>query len=458
MDRLNTRRRRKIAPFIPDAAPLPPENIQELAAQSRQKAADLNQHALGYGVLAEKEWEAAAIPAPDLAAMRQYRKNRIVQELVARELDGIIIYDPVNIRYATDSTNMQLWVAHNATRFCFIGADGRTVLFDYHASEHLSDHAGTVDEVRPCISIIPMYTGELVAERAEGWADSIADLLREYGSGKKRIAFDHIDIEAAEALKRRRIDVVGGQTPMEFARAIKSPDEVICMRRALTACECAMAEMEAAMAPGMSENDLWAVLHHGNIIRGGEWIETRLLTSGPRTNPWFQECSSRIIEAGDIVAFDTDLIGPYGYCADISRTWLAGDGPASNEQRDLYRIAFEQIQHNISLLKPGISMRELMEASRKLPLDCLPNRYSVLYHGVGLCDEYPSVPYPDDMQPGTPMEDVLAPGMVICVESYAGRLGGREGVKLEEQVLITGTGYEVLSKYPWDERLLGLQP
>jgi Xaa-Pro dipeptidase len=68
------------------------------------------------------------------------------------------------------------------------------------------------------------------------------------------------------------------------------------------------------------------------------------------------------------------------------------------------------------------------------------------------------VPYPDDMQPGTPMEDVLAPGMVICVESYAGRLGGREGVKLEEQVLITGTGYEVLSKYPWDERLLGLQP
>ena len=95
--------------------------------------------------------------------------------------------------------------------------------------------------------------------------------------------------------------------------------------------------MEAALKPGISENELWAELHRGNIARGGEWIETRLLSSGPRTNPWFQECSSRIIEAGDLVAFDTDLIGPYGFCADLSRTWLCGDGPPSDEQRDLYR-------------------------------------------------------------------------------------------------------------------------
>ena len=81
---------------------------------------------------------------------------------------------------------------------------------------------------------------------------------------------------------------------MEQARLIKSPDEILCMRRAIVACEAAMGEMQAALRPGISENELWAELHRGNIARGGEWIETRLLSSGPRTNPWFQECSSRM--------------------------------------------------------------------------------------------------------------------------------------------------------------------
>ena len=70
----------------------------------------------------------------------------------------------------------------------------------------------------------------------------------------------------------------------------------------------------------MSENDIWAVLHAENIRRGGEWIETRLLASGPRTNQWFQECGPRIVQNNEILAFDTDLVGSYGICVDISRT------------------------------------------------------------------------------------------------------------------------------------------
>ena len=73
--------------------------------------------------------------------------------------------------------------------------------------------------------------------------------------------------------------------------------------------------MREALRPGITENALWAELHRGNIAGGGEWIECRLLASGPRTNPWFRESSMRVIERGDIVAFDTDLIGPYGYCS-----------------------------------------------------------------------------------------------------------------------------------------------
>ena len=86
---------------------------------------------------------------------------------------------------------------------------------------------------------------------------------------------------------------------MELARVIKSHDEIQCMRASITVCEAAMHEMRARLAPGMTENALWSILHQVNIARGGEWIETRLLTSGPKTNPWFQESGFRIIEAGD---------------------------------------------------------------------------------------------------------------------------------------------------------------
>lgn len=448
-------RHRKIMPFSPDDSAIAGQPDAALVRAARDKAAALNQHVLGYGALAEAEWAAVGIPAPDLAAMRTYRLDRIRAELARRDYAGLLVYDPVNIRYATDSTNMQLWVTHNATRFCFVATDGPVILYDYHHSEHLSDHAGVVDEVRHCLSTIFMYGGDLIDERIGRWADEVAALVAETGGGNRRIAIDCLQPGAHAALIARGIKVHDGQQVIERARAVKSADEIVCMRRAVVACERAMAEMEAGLRPGMSENDLWALLHHGNIVRGGEWIESRLLASGPRTNPWFQESSARIIEAGDLVAFDTDLIGPYGFCADLSRTWLAGDGAPTDEQRALYRIAADQVAYNMDLLRPGLSFRDLWETAKSLPADCLPNRYGCLYHGVGLCDEYPTIPYRDDVEPDIPADETLVPGMVLCVESYTGRLGGHEGVKLEEQVLITETGFEQLSAYPLDARLNG---
>jgi Xaa-Pro dipeptidase len=437
-------RHRKIMPFEPGSE-------AALREQSRKKAASLNQHVLGYGETAEREWAAAGIAAPDLPAMRKYRLERIRAELKRCDYAGVLLYDPVNIRYATD---MQLWVAHNPTRHCFVATDGPVVLFDYFSCEHLSDHSGVVDEVRPAVSFMYMYGGELTDMKARRWAEGIADLVKQHGGGNGRIAVDHLNQEGVQQLARLGISVGNGEAVMESARLIKSSDEILAMRRAIVACEAAMGEMEAALAPGISENELWAELHRANIARGGEWIETRLLSTGPRTNPWFQECSSRIIEAGDLVAFDTDLIGPYGFCADLSRTWLCGDGQPSNEQRDLFRIAADQIAHNTALPRPGIGFRELVETSEIPPPDCFPTRYGVLYHGVGLADEYPTLPHAADWTEDTP-DGVLEPGMVLCVESYIGRLGGREGVKIEEQILITETGNEQLSRYPLDARLLG---
>ncbi|MBX3568562.1 MAG: aminopeptidase P family protein [Rhizobiaceae bacterium] len=438
-------KQRKIAPFRPSEE-------ADLRVAARRKAAALNSHALGYGATAEREWAAAGIPAPDLPAMRKYRLERIRAELRRRDLAGALLYDPINIRYATDSTNMQLWVAHNPTRYCFVATDGPVVLFDYFSCEHLSDHSGVVDEVRPAVSWMYMYGGEFIEMKVRRWAAGIADLVKTHGGGNTRLAADHLNPEGVAELARLGVSVHNGEAVMEQARLIKSPDEILAMRRAIVACEAAMGEMHAALRPGISENELWAELHRASIARGGEWIETRLLASGPRTNPWFQECSSRLIEAGDLVAFDTDLIGPYGFCADLSRTWLCGDGEPGNEQRDLFQMAVEQIARNTELMKPGASFRDLIERSSVPPPDCYPTRYGVLYHGVGLADEYPTLPHASDCTEDTP-DGLIEPGMVLCVESYMGRLGGREGVKIEEQILITAEGNQKLSSYP-----VALQP
>jgi Xaa-Pro aminopeptidase len=210
--------------------------------------------------------------------------------------------------------------------------------------------------------------------------------------------------------------------------------------------------MRAALRPGMSENALWAVLHRVNIEQGGEWIETRLLSAGRRTNPWFQECGEGIIEAADLVSFDTDLIGPYGYCADISRTFLCGRDKATPAQRRLFALAREQIETNIGLIKPGLGFRELAERGYRLPPEMRANRYSVVAHGVGLRDEYPSCLYPEDFA-AAGYDGVIEAGMTLCVESYIGEEGGAEGVKLEEQVLVTESGIERLSSFPFEEAL-----
>jgi Xaa-Pro aminopeptidase len=160
----------------------------------------------------------------------------------------------------------------------------------------------------------------------------------------------------------------------------------------------------------------------------------------------------RAIEAGDLVSFDTDLIGPYGYCADISRAWVCGNRP-TDEQRRLYSHAYEQVQHDIDLLRPGITFKQVSDAAWPIPREFRGSRYGCMAHGVGLADEWPSIVYPEDWA-RYGYDGVIEPNMVLSVESYIGTASGREGVKLEDMVRITDTGVERLSRYPFEECLL----
>jgi len=434
---------RKIDPYRnPDSA-LKPDGTPD----------DNDRVEIGPTDLAFAEWEALGLEIPHLDTMREFRLQRLVQELQARDYGGIVLFDPLNIRYATDSTNMQLWITHNPARACFVSADGYIVLFDFHSCEHLSDHLPLVKERRHGASFFYFESAHRGEEHAMHFAKNIDELMRSHSGKNRRLAVDKIEISGLRALEKMGFEVFEGQAVTEEARVIKGVDEIKAMRCSIAACEAAMYEMEAACEAGKSENEIWSVLHAGNIKRGGEWLETRIFSSGPRTNPWFQESGPRIISDGELLALDTDMVGTYGICCDISRTWLCGDVEPTAAQKRIYRISHEHIMTNMELLKPGVTFSEITQKAHRLPDNCIPNRYGVVMHGVGLCDEYPAIRYREDYETHG-YDGVVEPGMVFCVEVYAGEVDGKEGVKLEDQVLITEDGYENLINYPFEEKLL----
>jgi Xaa-Pro dipeptidase len=388
------------------------------------------------------------IPAATLRAARAWRKRRLVEQVAAHDCAAILLYDPVNIRYALDVTNMQLWMTHNPSHYAVVCADGHAIDFEYGKSEHLARGFETIDEVRTARTWFYFSAGSRLHERVELWADEIVDILRQRGGGNMRLAVDKLEMEGVDALRRRGVTLVEGQELTEHARKIKSADEIELMKWTIRVCEAGMARMYERSQPGRTENEIWAELHYENIRSGGEWLETRLLASGPRTNPWFQESSDRICEAGDMLAFDTDMIGPYGYCADLSRSWTIGHLRMTPQQRDLYAAAVEQIEHNTAILRPGMTSREFDEKSWRIPERFQARRYSVALHGVGLADEWPSVPTHVDFARAYPA--LFEENMVLCVESLIGEEHGRECVKLETQVLLTAAGPVRLDSFPWE--------
>jgi Xaa-Pro aminopeptidase len=405
-----------------------------------------NMHALGPSPEALAEWNSAGLVLPDLAEMRRYRLARVREQLRRANCDAALLHDPLNIRYATDTTNMSLWTMHNAVRYAYIATDGPVIVFEFSDAEFLSAHSDVVDEIRPGTSLHPFYTGNRIDEVSQRWAGEIKTLLDEHGGGGRRLAIDMLSLDGVRALEACGVDLVSGQALLEDARLVKSEDEIRAIRCAVDACEHNIADMRAIFEPGVTEVALWARLQESNFRRFGEWIETRLLCSGERTNPWYQEASRKVVGAGELMAFDTDLIGAYGMCVDMSRTWLCGDGRPTPAQAELYALALETVQRNTELFRPGASLREITERLWYPSVEDY-NGYTVLAHGVGLCDEYPSV-FTREKWDAVGFDDTIHAGFVISVEAFVGRRDGGEGVKLEQQIVVSESGPELLTHYP----------
>jgi Xaa-Pro aminopeptidase len=389
----------------------------------------------------------------DLAAVRGYRLGRVREQMAAHSLDACVLLDPVNVRYATGARNMQVFHARNPARYVFLPQSGPVILYEFTGCAHLAERLETIDEIRPAVTASYAAAGTAIATVERAWADQVAALVREHCGQGAAVGVERVNAGAALALRDRGLHLADAQAPVERARAVKSAEELKCVRASVRATQVAVARLRDAIRPGLSENELWSVLHQGVIALGGDYIETRLLSSGPRTNPWFQETGDRRLGDNELVALDTDVVGCHGYYCDFSRTFHTGPADPTPRQRELYRVAHEQVHHNMALLRAGMSFREYSEQAWTIPERFVANRYFLSAHGCGMTGEYPYLYHRMDFEKSG-YDGIVEPGMTLCVESYIGEEGGTEGVKLEQQVLITEDGQELLSTFPFESALL----
>ena len=217
--------------------------------------------------------------------MRQFHLDRIVGQLAKHDYAGVLLFDPLNIRYATDGTNMQLWNTRNAFRACLVTADGHMVLWDYKKlAIPFQTTTRWCGKSRSGAAMFYFATGDRTGDAAARFAAEISSLVAERMGENRRLAVDKVMIAGLHCLDAAGLEVHEGEEVMEHARVIKEPDDILAMRCAMHSCEMSVAAMEEAAAE-MTEDDIWAVRTE-NIRRVRRWI---------RNGCWHPDCAPTVV-------------------------------------------------------------------------------------------------------------------------------------------------------------------
>ncbi|MGB1504636.1 MAG: M24 family metallopeptidase [Acidimicrobiales bacterium] len=387
------------------------------------------------------------LPSPEIDEnlLASERLENLRGTMLVDGLDVLVLTNPVSIRYATGYRVQSSMQSRIPTVYAIVPIVGPIIVHGTH-----SGNLPLVDVFRRSHAITSFDAGLELSVAADRFAADIELALDELGyDSRASVGVERTTPTGHRAFADIGLNVFDAEPTVELARSRKSDLELVALDFAVAVAEYGMTVMQSVLEPGITENQLFAILHQVNIAHGGDSIDGRMLCSGPRTNPWYQEASHRRIESGDLVAFDTDMVGPYGYCADIGRTWVC-DAEPTPEQQDLYRRALHEIEHNMALLHVGASFEELSHSVLRHPDEFVANRSASVFHGVGMTDEYPKIPHHQDWE-WAGYDGQLEDGVVLAVESFVGSDRGSQGVRLEQLVRVTSGGIEVMSSYPlWD--------
>lgn len=386
----------------------------------------------------------------DLERLRGERLRKVQAEMASRGIGALLLTDAINIRYTTGISVMPLWTATNLAHYVLVPTAGSPVVFEMACAKFRAEEF--FPDVRNAYHWQARFAEQMAPERSAEWASEIESLLREWGVADEKVGVDCLDYHGFTALQRQGLRLADADEPIEAARKIKTQHEIQLLRQSAAICEAALFDVQQAIRPGISEHELLGVFQQRLISLGGEHCFTRLLATGHRTNPWFQEAGSKLVRPGDLVAFDTDATGPEGYICDVSRTFLCGDRPTS-AQREAYRVAHHFVQEVAAKLRPGLAYGELLDDLPDYPAAYREQRYPYVLHGIGSDDEPPFLAFPDE--PGAEkLQGEFKENMVVSVEFYAGTVGGQDGVKLEDEVWVGPDGPVMLSLYPYEEVFL----
>ncbi|KAJ4359936.1 uncharacterized protein N0V89_000495 [Didymosphaeria variabile] len=391
----------------------------------------------------------------DHKALRAYRQSRIRTEMAKHGMDAVVLCDGVNIRYATGTRNMQVWSGRNAPARYLLLTQERSILFEFAGCAHLViGFEDTIDEVR--IARGAQFNLDRNIEKKErDWAKEMGDLIKELlgrDSGVT-VGLERMNAGVGITMTELGFKIVDAQVAVELAKSIKCSEKIQCIKESLRATERGVAMLRDAIKPGQTEAELWSILHKAVIERDGDYVETRLLNAGKRSVPWFQETSNAVIEENTLICLDTDVVGCHGYYSDFSRTFHAGPGEPSASQKQLYKDAYEMLNYNISVLRPNMTFKEFADAAWVIPQKYWKHRYFAIAHGVGMTCEFPYLYSARDFDEFG-YDGIIEPGMTLSIEAYLSEERGTDGVKLEDQVLITETGIERLSQFPFEKALL----
>ena len=363
-------------------------------------------------------------------------------------VESCLLFNEPNVRYATGVCAMPIWSNTTFINCAVVPAEGRPVVFMHGNSVHLfRDIEADVRAMHPWEFIDVADTDATI------FANEVTAALRELGvDAGAPLAVDRLGTPGFLALQREGVRLIDSAPVTTEAREVKTPEEVELLELNGRILMQMLGAFEAAIAPGVRERDLLAVLVDTLLRSGGEHVATNTVCSGPNTNPWRAEATERAVEPGNLVYVDTDSVGVEGYFFCVSRTFLCGDVRPTPSQLDAYRAAHAWLLAMREVIRPGMTCAEIADRAPKIPDRYLPQRYECMIHGIGLEEESPSVANPIDPQPNP--DRVIQEDMALVVEVYCGEVGGRDGVKLGDQVLVTRDGVKVLVPYPYEDGLL----
>ncbi|MCU1581962.1 MAG: aminopeptidase [Microbacteriaceae bacterium] len=386
----------------------------------------------------------------DFDRLRKYRVARAQAALEASDCGAFLLFDFYNIRYTT-----QTWIGgalgDKMIRYCLLIRGQEPILWDFGSAVR---HHKLYSKWLPDENWRPGFLGfrGAVAPDAGLMKDAVTEikaLLKEAGAADLPVGIDIVEPPFLFELERQGIRVADAQQHMLDARVIKSQDEIMLLNQAAAMVDGVYQDIVDVLKPGIRENEIVALANKRLYELGSDQVEAVNAISGERCNPHPHNFTDRIIRPGDQAFFD--IIHSFnGYRTCYYRTF--GVGSATTIQRDAYKQAREWMDGALDAIKPGVSSDVVARTLPKAEDFGFENELSAFglqfAHGLGLgLHERPIISRLNSLD--NPIE--LKPGMVFAMETYFPASDGISAARIEEEVVVTEYGTEILTKFPAQE-------